>query len=139
MFYQEIENLKADLEKHIIKISNPFDHIRKDLFFVTLSINGNSWKLLIEDEYDDFSETNTLMNWFLVLYNLESYEEAKDIMEWANEINVNPKDFLDYYRDLGTAYKEIEHQLGKIDAQISSYDYTLRTGVAKALANETSS
>ena len=99
MFYQEIENLKADLEKHIIKISNPFDHIRKDLFFVILSINGNSWKLLIDDEYDDFSETNTLMNWFLVLYNLEAYAENKDILEWTNEINVNPKDFLDYYRD----------------------------------------
>lgn len=131
--YTEIEQLNSYFKNHEIKISKPTNWIRNDLFYVEVSINNNSSKILIEDEFNDFSSTNKLVNWFLVLYNLEHYIESNDILEWSKEIGVTPKNFLEYYRDLDTISKQIEHQIGTIDAQISSYDYTLRTGVYKEL------
>ncbi|CAL2088424.1 hypothetical protein [Tenacibaculum sp. 190524A05c] len=136
MQYQEIENLKSDFNNHAIHISEPFDYVRKDLFYITLSIDNSSWKLLIDDEYGDFSRTNKLINWYLILAALESYRETEDILEWSKELCIEPSRFLDYYKNLDKIYKEIEHLLGKIDAQISSYDYSLRTGVMKALLKE---
>lgn len=136
MKYQEIENLKSDFNNHAIHISEPFDYVRKDLFYITLSIDNSSWKLLIDDEYGDFSQTNKLINWYLILAALESYRETEDILEWSIELCIEPNNYLDYYKNLNNVYKEIEHLLGKIDAQISSYDYSLRTGVMKALLKE---
>ena len=131
--YTEIEQLNSYFKNHEIKISKPTNWIRNDLFYVKVSINNNSWKILIEDEFNDFSLKNKLVNWFLVLYNLEHYKESSDILEWSKEIGVTPENFLEYYRDLDTISKQIEHQIGTIDAQISSYDYTLRTSVYKEL------
>ncbi|AUC14037.1 hypothetical protein BTO06_02180 [Tenacibaculum sp. SZ-18] len=133
MYFAEIQKLNSYFFHHIIKISKPTDWIRTDLFYVKISINNNSWKILVEDEFNDFSSTNKLVNWFLILYNLEHYIKTNDILEWSKEITVAPEDFLEYYRNLDTISKQIEHQIGTIDAQISSYDYTLRTGVYKEL------
>ena len=135
MEYPEIEQLKTQFKKHRIKISQSFDHIRKDLFFTTLTIRSKSWSILINDEFGDFSKHNFVFDWFLVLYALETYDQCEDILEWSTFQSINTKSLLDYYKSLVITYREIEVMIGYIDPLITSFDYTLRTGVVYALAN----
>ncbi|MEO1033607.1 MAG: hypothetical protein AAFX55_19635 [Bacteroidota bacterium] len=134
MEYPEVEQLKNQLKKHKIKLSQGFNHIREDLFFTTLSIGSQSWDILIDDEFGDFSKHNRVFDWFLVLYALETYEECEDILEWSNFHGIDTTKQLDYYKSLATIYREIESTIGSIDPLIASFDYTLRTGVVRALA-----
>ena len=137
MSYPEIEQLKSDFERFDIRISRPKEVLRNDLFFVDVSINNNTWTILIDDEYGDFSPNNPMANWFLVLFSLEGYAEAEDILEWGRDINFNAVEhLLDHYKSLAITYREIEEILGTIDARISSFDYQMRTGVVKTLTNK---
>lgn len=132
--YPEIQKLKNDFKNFKIKISKPIEFIRKDLFFIDLSINDRSWRILVDDEYQDFLKGNNLMNWYLVLNSLELYIETEDILEWSKELYIEEiENFLEYYKALAVTYKEIEKKLGKIDSYISSYDYEFRTGAIRAL------
>ncbi|WP_299365732.1 hypothetical protein [Winogradskyella sp.] len=135
MEYPDVDKLKIQFKKHKIKISQGFNHIRKDSFFTTLTIGLQSWDILIDDEFGDFSKHNSIFDWFLVLYALETYDECEDIVEWSNFHGIDTISLLDYYKSLATIYLEIEAIIGPIDPLISSFDYTLRTGVVRALAN----
>lgn len=132
--YPEIEKLKKEVLQFRIRIMKTNEAIRKDLFYVELWIDDQSFEILIDDEYSDFSSENKLVDWYLVLCALELYNDCEDILEWSKELAIKDvTQFLDYYKSLGTTYTTIEKILGKIDPQISSYDYTLRTGIAKVL------
>lgn len=135
MTYKEVAKLKTQFETHQISISKGFDPIRKDLFFTTLSIGTRSWDILIDDEFEDFSKHNFVFDWFLILYALETYDECEDILEWSNFHGLDTDSQIDYYKSLATTYREIEAIIGPIDPLITSFDYTLRTGVVRALAN----
>ena len=135
MHHPEVEQLKNQFEKHNIKISEPLKELKEGVFFVKLSIGNKSWDILIDDEYRDFSKEHPLVNWFLVLYALETYEECADILEWSNFYGIESTLLLAYYKSLATTYREIEAILGRIDPLISTYDYTLRTGKVSALKN----
>ncbi|MEM1002079.1 MAG: hypothetical protein AAGH46_05480, partial [Bacteroidota bacterium] len=78
---------------------------------------------------------NLLFKWFLVLYAFEVYAESEDILKWSKEINVRPEDYLEYYKGLNYTYNSVQTLIGDFDACISSFDYTLRTGVIKELEN----
>ncbi|WP_299523114.1 hypothetical protein [Winogradskyella sp.] len=135
MEYPEVEQLKTQFKKYKIKISQGFNHIRKAIFFTSLSIGAKSWDILIDDEFGDFSKHNPVFDWFLVLYALETYDECEDIIEWSNFHGIDTTLLLDYYKSLATTYKEIEAIVGSIDPLISSFDYTLRTSVVGVLAS----
>ena len=135
MQYPELKKLAQYLKQHQIVISKSQEIIRNDLFFVQLSIDGQQWKVLIDDEFGDFAAGNVLMDWFLILYALELYDECEDILEWSRELNIQAANFLAYYKSLGTTYSEIEAKIGEIDACISTFDYTLNTGVTQTLRN----
>jgi hypothetical protein len=139
--YLEIEALKSYFDKFNIEISRPNEVFRKDLFFVNLSINGQLWKILVDDEYQDFATNNPLVCLFLVFNSLESYKESSDFLTFCKLHNVDPSDvnWLEYYRSLDTIYQEIRKKIGKIDPCISPYDYNLRTGVIQSLMNNNTS
>ncbi|WP_111683656.1 hypothetical protein [Winogradskyella tangerina] len=133
MEYLEVEHLKAQYKKYNIKISQGFGELREDTFFVTLTIGSKSWDILIDDEFKDFGKHNAVFDWFMVLYALETYEECEDMLEWSNYYGLEPNNLIDYYKNLATTYREIEGIIGPIDPLISSFNYTLRTGVVDAL------
>ncbi len=133
MEYLELEQLKAQLRKYKIKISKGFNHINKDVFFITLTIGAKSWDILIDNEFGDFNSHNTVFDWFLVLYALDTYEDCEDILEWSNFYGIDATSQLDYYKSLATTYREIESIIGPIEPYISVFNYTLRTGIVKAL------
>ncbi|NME70866.1 hypothetical protein [Flammeovirga aprica] len=134
MGYPEIEKLKGYYNQHKIFIRKS-EVIRADLFYVDFTIDGQSFKILVDDEYGDFSDGKPLMNLFLVLFSLELYDETEDLLEWSKELYVKPVNYLDYYRELDNNYRKIQSKLGEIDACISSYDYELRTSVIQELMN----
>ncbi|GAB5564989.1 MAG: hypothetical protein Wins2KO_20520 [Winogradskyella sp.] len=136
MNYHEITLLKSQYKKYEIKISEPYKIVKSGVFFVKLTILSQSWNILIDDEFGDFTSKNPIFNWFLVLYALETYKESQDVLEWSNEYNVNPVNLLEYYKELATILNEIEAIIGEIDPLISSFDYTLRTGIINALLDE---
>lgn len=133
MEYLEVEHLKAQYNKYKINISQGFDHLRDDTFFVTLTIGTKSWDILIDDEFGDFAKHNAVFDWFMVLYALETYEECEDILEWSNYYGLEPDNLIEHYKTLASSYREIEAIIGPIDPLISSFNYTLRTGVVSAL------
>lgn len=135
MAYSEVESLKSQFKKHNINISQAFGHLRKDLFFTTLTIGSKSWKILIDDEFGDFSKHHPVFDWFLVLFALDIYNDCEDILEWSNEHGIDAVILLDYYKSLATTYREVEGIIGTIDPLITTFDYTLRTGVVRALVN----
>jgi len=106
-----------------------------DLQWVTFTIKSSSWNILIDDEYNDLNESSQLMCLFLVLRELEIYQEESDYLKWSAQMgtNINNTDLLVYYKQLGKSIFEIESFIGHIDSQITDLDYQLRTGVIKEL------
>jgi hypothetical protein len=70
-----------------------------------------------------------------VLSALEVYKECEDYLEWCreNEMEVSNPAWLNYYKDMGKIYNEVEKQLGEIDAFINPFDYELKSGAFSAL------
>ncbi len=134
--YPEIEALRNYFNQFNIEIIELDEFIRRDFYFVNLSIDGQSWKILVDDEYQDFSR-NILFALFLVFNSLEAYRESDDFMTWSKQNSLDPSNmnYLDYYRTLDSIYMEIQKKIGKIDPCISPFDYNLRTGVIQALMN----
>ncbi|MDX2360550.1 MAG: hypothetical protein QNK23_07070 [Crocinitomicaceae bacterium] len=106
-----------------------------DMQWVEFSIQSTSWRILVDDEYNDLNESSQLMCVFLVLRELEIYQEAADYLKWCGQMRaiVFNSDLLVYYKQLGKSVVEIESFIGHIDSQITDLDYQLRTGVIKEL------
>lgn len=136
--YMEIELLKQYFRKNSILIKQGKGSGLDGFLFASLTIDSKSWEVLIEDEYDDFNEANQLICLFLVLVSLEIYAESADYLFWCKENNIDSADlkWLEYYKSLEIVYQEVETKLGRVDSCISSYDYSLRTGVVKHLLVE---
>lgn len=133
IMYSEIEFLKQTIRQYAITISDPVRYIRNDLFFVTLSVANTKWDVLVDDEFTDFEKGSQTLRWFLVLFSLDLYNETEDILEWSQEHNIPPQDFISYYKNLPTIYSELETIVGNLDPQISDFDYTLRAGAYQEL------
>ncbi|KXX68735.1 hypothetical protein [Flammeovirga sp. SJP92] len=132
MEYDALHQLKDQFESYPITISFQ-QQIRADLIYVNFQLNQFSCKILISDEYHDFTNENRLVDFFLVLFALEIYEESEDILEWAKEMEVNADKYLSYYRGLNEVVNHLKSVFGKIDACVTAFDYQLRTGVMKEL------
>ena len=101
----------------------------------TLSIQNQSFSILIQDEYNDLKINNPLLNLCLVLRELEVYKESRDYLDWCNIQNVeaNSEELRQYYMRLCKTCQSIEEVIGKIDSQISDLDFQLNSGAAKEL------
>ena len=129
--YPEIENLKTILSSHSISI---FYQEKKAncLQLVHLSISKQIFPIYTQDEYDDLSLNNPLLNLCLVLRELEIYQESSDYLNWCNTQGVNASDetIRKYYMSLDNSYTVIEKIIGKIDSQINDLDFQLNAGAA---------
>lgn len=137
--YPEIECLKLYFKNYKLKLKKLSISNDEKFILVAFSIDDRSWNVYIDDEYNDYSDDNALMNLFLILSSLEDYNESKDYLTWCKQYGIDASElhWLDYYKSLGVIYAEIKSSLGLINPCISSIDYQLRTGVIKSLISGT--
>ncbi len=136
--YQEIINLKNLHSKHnmsfaLAKVHPNFNATEN--VWIEFTVDDFNAILIVDDEFKDFSAKSPILNFCLVLRELETYREEEDILRWTVFKNLSPSnpEVLNYYKDLGTHYKEIRDILGKIDSQISYFDFELNAGAAQEL------
>ena len=136
--YPEIQALIEIIQKHNVRISVSDDEFlagNEDYPAVVISLNEKSFKLFADDEYKDLRLNNTLLALCVVLRELEDYEYASDYLVWCkhhafDEANSQVRE---YHMSLGSIYKDVEIILGKINSQISDYDFELNAGAAREL------
>jgi hypothetical protein len=137
--HPEIQALEKLLNAHHISIESvsfqPFTASQHE--WILFRLNDLSFPLLIDDEYDDLQIPNKTLHLYLVLRELEFYDEESDLLTWTKSKGINPgnTEVMKYYRELGMIYAQIESELGKIDSYISDLDYQLNSGAIQALRN----
>ncbi len=136
--YPEIEALNQLWVKHrvMIKITRE-DHLAEKPYYplVEFQISGKLYKLFIDDEYDDLRYNYPLLNFCLVLRELEGFDLARDPRIWAQERGLDPEheQVRDYHKYLSIIYQEIEKILIKIHPQVSDWDFEMNAGAAQQL------
>ena len=136
--YPEIQALKAILKKHTFSI----EFLEDDFLFCALShrwvrvqLQKRSFILMVDDEFNDFRLNKPAMNLYLILRELEDYQEEEDILKWCVLKGLQPSDrgVLDYYKGLSAIYTNVKNILGDMDPQISSFDFQLNAGATQVL------
>lgn len=135
--YAEIESLRQYFQNRTIAIQLLELPAKGCSRWMDFQVDGQKWRLLIEDEFDELESDNQVLKLFLVLSSLEGYEEAADFLEWARDSEQDAADseVLEYFRSLDKIVPEIKSALGGINPFITSYDYHMNAGAAKALRN----
>jgi len=137
----EYPNIKAlnDLfikHKVSVKVSDKFFMAgRKDFPLVVLAIGKQSFKLFVEDDYEDFKYNYPILNFCIVLRELEDFKFSNDYLLWCVECHLNASDLKikNYYKDLDRIYNKIKAVLGKIKSFIPDRDFEFEMGEVKAL------
>lgn len=136
--YSEIQSLNQILKNHKIQISpsnvHP-DFRATENIWMTFQIDQFETVLLVDDEFKDFERGIKALDLCLVLRELETYAEEEDILRWCTfkNLSVSNHEVIEYYRGLASIYQTVENILGKIDSQISDFDFELNAGAAQAL------
>ena len=135
IIYNELEKLTSYFKRNKIEIKRNASKDIQSFKALELNLNNNLFSIYIDDEYNDVNEDNPLMCFFLILRELEIYQDSTDYLDWCKQLGVNANDeqLRQYYFTLGKSYKKIEKILGKINSCISSLDYQLNTGVVQEL------
>jgi len=136
MNHQEVVKLKAWKVTNSCEVKK-IGKIKNDLVHVDFLCNGIHYNLYIDDEYNDFNETNQLLCLYLVLRSLKDYQEEDDFLKWCNLYSLNASDsnWLDYYRSLDAITQTIESKTDKIEVFITDLEYQLRSGAFYELVN----
>ncbi|OEK01424.1 hypothetical protein BFP97_07775 [Roseivirga sp. 4D4] len=102
---------------------------------VDFKFSGKKFHLFVDDEYDDFRNNYPLLNLCLVLRELEGYEYADDYYVWCQErsLDAGSPQVKDNYAHLGEVYSAIKSIMGKIDSQVSDFDFEMNARAAQAL------
>jgi len=93
--YPNIKALKDLFIKHkvSVKISDKiFMAGRKDFPLVVLTLGKQSFKLFVEDVYDDFKYNYPILNFCIVLRELENFKFSNDYLLWCAEHHLNASD-----------------------------------------------
>ena len=136
--YPEIVALNELWVKHkvMIKITRARCLAEKAYYpEVDFQIEGKAYKLFIDDEYDDLRYNYPLLNFCLVLRELEGFDLARDPRIWAQERGLDPdhEQVNDYHKYLSIIYPEIEKIMGHIHPQVSDWDFEMNSGAAQKL------
>jgi len=108
---------------------------KKDYPSVSLKLGGRTFEMYADDEQDYFTYNYPLLNLCIVLRELEYYIETEDYLVWCTELKLDStnEQVLAYFRGLATIYREVESIIGKIDSQISDWDFEMGSGAMYAL------
>ena len=133
--YPEIDALNNIYVTHKVEIrfsTTDFLAGSKEYRAVAFKLGGKTFNFYVEDELDDLRYNYPLLNLCLVLRELEGYAYAQDYLIWCQERYLDPKNerILANYRNLATIYREVEGIMGKIDSQISDWDFEMGSGAS---------
>jgi len=133
--YQEIEKLKSIYTKYNIQIKSLKRANNEGFVLAEITIEKQSWKIYIDDEYGDCNKDKPLVALYLMLFSLDVYHDSLDYLDWCNQNKINGSDlkWLTYYKSLEKTYSELKQILGDMDPCIDSFDYQIRNGVIDAL------
>jgi hypothetical protein len=142
--YQEIVELKKILSGHKILIIDAQTHPNfssTENIWLDITIDEYQCTLLVDDEFKDLKRKNPILDLCLVLRELETYQEEEDILAWAKfkGLSVTNNKVISYYKELDEHYKNIESILGKIDSQISDFDFEMNAGAIQQLRSSSNS
>ncbi|XOV66695.1 MAG: hypothetical protein ACFHU9_13805 [Fluviicola sp.] len=135
--YPEIEQLASLRKQFNISIQVTDEFLCGKSWFpkVEFQLNGASYFLFVDDEFEDFKINNSDLHLCLVLRSLENYKDSEDFLVWCTELGLPPSDIhvREYHLELRNIYPAIEKQLGRIDSFISDHDFELNAGAAQVL------
>lgn len=142
--YQEITELKKILSRHKILISPAISHpsfTSTENVWLDITVDGYQCTLMVDDEFKDLQKKNPVLDLCLVLRELETYKEEEDILAWAKfkGLSVSNNEVISYYKGLDEHYRNIELILGKIDSQISDFDFEMNAGAIQQLRSSSNS
>jgi len=105
--------------------------------WVKFAVNGKSWTILVDDEFDDLQTDNEVLALFMVLLSLQGYQRSNDFLEWCLdfELDASNAEMLELYRSLEKYVPEIEKELGGLDPYITSFDFHMNAGATEGLRN----
>ena len=131
--YSQLKVLENIYKEHQVKITISKDTFlggKKEYPAVKITLGDKTFDLYVDDELDDIRFGIPLLNLCLVLRELEFYKYPDDYLHWCKETKFESGDIqvLNYYRSLGTTYREIEGIIGEINSQISDWDFEMNAG-----------
>jgi hypothetical protein len=140
--YPEIAALNKALVGHNIQLSAGPDDARLQPHSyrrvrLALPSNGLELSIPVDDEFDDARRNNPALTLHLILSECETYEEAEDFLVWARETGFDPAEYWvrNLYAEIGKVVPKIREIFGREVKALSSYDFTLNAGAARALRN----
>jgi hypothetical protein len=134
-FSNAIASLKHLAEEYAIQITIVDKSIFKsDWFLIEISIENNSFRVQVDDEYTDLRKEIPALSLCVVLRSLEEYKEATDFLDWCKKTGIESNNnALEYFRTLATILVDIEKIIDPIDSYISAVEFTLNAGAAQEL------
>lgn len=140
--YPEIEALNQLWVKHKVMVKTDRSKLLDGKSYypsVEFTLGNRTFQLFVDDEYDDLKKNYPLLNFCLVLRELEGYEYSENYQQWCQERFFEPEvaAINEAYEQLALVYKEVKEILGEIDSKISDYDFELNAGAAQAIRKET--
>lgn len=102
---------------------------------VNFSLNGTSFWLYIDDEYDDLKKNYPLLVLCLVLRELEGYAYTSDYATWCQErfLNAQDTEVQQAFDQLKKVYYQILQWVNPIDSFVSDWDFEMNAGAAQKL------
>lgn len=136
--YPEIKALQNIWDDNGIRIEISKDQILetpKDFRALEFYIKEEHFTIYADNEYGDIEVGNGLLNLCLVFRALEDYNETDDYLIWCRQLYLDASipGLREYYMGLGKVYERIYSILGKIDSQVSNFDFELNAGAAQEL------
>lgn len=133
--YPEIEALNRICIEHKVEIrfsTTTFLAENKDYRLVNFKLDGTTFEFFVEDENDDVRLNYPLLNLCLVLRELEHFADSPDYLVWSKEhyLDAKNEEVLAHFKNLAVVYGEVEKIIGKIDSQISDWDFEMGSGAS---------
>lgn len=139
--YPEIEKLNQIWVKFgvLVKIDRSDDLSGKGYYpLVYFNLGKEKFSLFVDDEYDDFRKNYPILNFCLVLRELEGYEFTSDYEVWCQErfFEKGSDKVKMAFENLKSVTKRAKEILGEIDSCISDWDFEMNTGAAQELRKD---
>ncbi len=134
--YPSIAALKElqDKFKPKIQVVKP-SGFNTDWFEVDFQIQDKTFRIHVDDEYQDLRIESEILNLCLVLRSLEELQDATSFEHWCQSTGINPELGIacSYYETSHQVLEEVKAILGDIDSQISDLEFSLNAGAANFL------
>lgn len=102
---------------------------------VCVTVMGEKFIIPIMDEFSDIETGNSVVLLNFVLSECEMYEDAEDIIQWAQDVGLKLADSCTHiiFRELYDVVPRMRVFIGRNTEAVSAYEIEFNTGVAKSL------